>query len=210
MLELPECEGGSELWFVPVGGEILSAEHALSVVSQVSLWIDIAVEGDGRDPKLLRRIAELYAIEADIRGSPPERRLAERQNRSAPLVQAFGDWLREQRARVSPKSRLGEKLAYIARYWDGLQVFLADGRVEMDSNAVENLARPIALNRKSALFAGHDEGAAAWARIASLIQTAKLNRVEPYAWLKATLEAIAAGHPNSRIDDLLPFRPSSS
>ena len=114
------------------------------------------------------------------------------------------------RERGTRPGRLGEKLAYIARHWDGLQVFLADGRVEMDSNAVENLARPIALNRKNALFAGHDEGAGAWARIASLIETAKLNRVEPYAWLKATLEAIAAGHPNSRIDDLLPFRPSSS
>ena len=110
-----------------------------------------------------------------------------------------------ERARVSPKSRLGEKLGYIARHWDGLRLFLADGRVEMDSNSVENLARPIALTRKNALFAGHDEGAAAWGRIASLIQTAKLNGVEPYAWLKATLEAIAAGHPNSRIDDLLPW-----
>ena len=98
---------------------------------------EIAAEG-------LRRIAELYAIEADIRGSPPERRLAERQARSAPLVEAFGDWLRQQRARVSPKSRLGEKLAYVARHWDGLQLFLTDGRVEMDSNSVENLARPIA------------------------------------------------------------------
>ena len=159
---------------------------------------EIAAEG-------LRRIAELYAIEAEIRGSSAERRLAERQTRAAPLVDAFGDWLRQQRARVSPKSRLGEKLAYIARHWDGLRLFLADGRVEMDSNSVENLARPIALSRKNALFAGHDEGAAAWGRIASLIETAKLNRVEPYAWLKATLEAIAAGHPNSRIDDLLPW-----
>ena len=166
---------------------------------------EIAAEG-------LRRIAELYAIEAEIRTSPPERRLAERQARSAPLVLAFGDWLKQQRARVSPKSRLGEKLAYIARHWDGLRLFLADGRVEMDSNSVENLARPIALNRKNALFAGHDEGAAAWGRIASLIETAKLNGVEPYAWLKATLKAIAAGHPNSRIDELLPWnsKPPSS
>ncbi len=164
---------------------------------------EIAAEG-------LRRIAELYAIEADIRGSPPERRLSERQTRAAPLVEAFGDWLKQQRARVSPKSRLGEKLAYIARHWDGLRLFLADGRVEMDSNAVENLARPIALTRKNALFAGHDEGAVAWGRIASLTQTAKLNGVEPYAWLKATLEAIAAGHPNDRIDDLLPWNFVSS
>ena len=166
---------------------------------------EIAAEG-------LRRIAELYAIEAEVRGSPPERRLAERQARSAPLVQAFGDWLKQQRARVSPKSRLGEKLAYIARHWDGLQLFLTDGRVELDSDSVENLVRPIALSRKNALFAGHDEGAAAWGRIASLIETAKLNGVEPYAWLKATLEAIAAGRPNSRIDDLMPwnFKPPSS
>ncbi len=166
---------------------------------------EIAAEG-------LRRIAELYAIEAEIRGGAPEQRLAERQARSAPLVQAFGDWLKQQRARVSPKSRLGEKLAYITRHWDGLQLFLADGRVEMDSNSVENLARPIALNRKNALFAGHDEGAAAWARIASLIETAKLNGIEPYAWLKATLEAIANGHPNSCIDELMPwnFIPPSS
>ncbi len=152
------------------------------------------------------------AIEAEIRASTPERRIAERQARSVPLVQAFGDSLRQQRARVSPKSRLGEKLAYIARHWDGLRLFLADGRVEMDSNSVENLARPIALSRKNALFAGHDEGAAAWGRIASLIETAKLNRVVHYAWLKATLEAIATGHPNSRVDELLPwnFRPPSS
>jgi len=86
---------------------------------------------------------------AETHGNPPERRLAERQARSAPLVEAFGDWLKQQRARVSPKSRLGEKLAYIARHWDGLQLFLADGRIEMDGNSVENLARPIALNRKT-------------------------------------------------------------
>ena len=159
---------------------------------------EIAAEG-------LRRIAELYAIEAEIRGSSPERRLAERQARSALRVEAFGDCLEQQRARVSPKFRLGEKLAYIARHWDGLQLFLAYGRVEMDSNRVENLIRPVALNRKNALFADHDEGAAAWGRIASLIETAKLNGVNPHAWLRATLEAIAAGHPNSRLDELLPW-----
>ena len=84
-------------------------------------------------------------------------------------------------------------------------MFLADGRVEMDSNAVENRIRPLALTRKNALFAGHDEGAAAWGRIATLIETAKMNGVEPYAYLKATLEAIAAGHPASKIDELLPW-----
>ena len=120
--------------------------------------------------------------------------------------------MRPIRSRVSAKSRLGEKLGYIHRHWDGLQTFLTDGRVEIDSNGVENLIRPIALNRKNALFAGHDEGGIAWGRIASLIETAKINGVEPFAYLKATLQAIASRHPNDRLDDLLPwnFAPPSS
>ena len=160
----------------------------------------------------LQRIAAMYAIEKAIRGQPPEVRLEVRQARTAPLVEDFAVWLREQRARVSPKSRLGEKLAYIDNHWDGLQVFVTDGRVEMDNNVAENRIRPLALNRKNALFAGHDEGAAAWARIASLVETAKMNDVNPHAYLKATLEAIANGHPASEIDQLLPWAltPTSS
>ncbi|QEW20350.1 Transposase [Marinibacterium anthonyi] len=165
---------------------------------------EIAAEG-------LRRIAEFYRIEAEIRGMGPGQRLSARQARTAPLIAAFGTWLQEQRRRVSAKSRLGEKLAYIHNHWDGLQTFLTDGRIEIDSNSVENLVRPIALNRKNALFAGHDEGGRSWGRIASLIETAKINGVEPFAYLKATLEAIAAGHPQKRIDELLPwnFKPST-
>lgn len=165
---------------------------------------EIAAEG-------LRRIAELYRIEAEICGMGPGQRLLARQARTAPLVAAFGEWLQAQYRRVSIKSRLGEKLAYIHRHWDGLQTFLRDGRVEIDSNCVKNLIRPIALTRKNALFAGHDEGGRSWARIASLIATAKINGIEPFAYLKATLEAVAAGHPQARIDDLLPwnFKPSS-
>ena len=103
--------------------------------------VTIAAEG-------LRRIAEIYKIEADIRGCAPGQRLSARHARTAELVAAFGDWLQEQRLRVSAKSRLGEKLAYIHRHWDGLQTFLHGGRVEIDCNGVENLIRPIALNRK--------------------------------------------------------------
>lgn len=165
---------------------------------------EIAAEG-------LRRIAELYAVEKDIRGCAPGQRLSARQARSAPLVAAFGEWLQAQRLRVSAKSRLGEKLAYIHNHWDGLRTFLTDGRVEIDSNNVENLVRPIALNRKNALFAGHDEGGRTWGRIASLIETCKINGVEPFAYLKSTLEAIAAGHPQGRLDELLPwnYQPST-
>jgi len=165
---------------------------------------EIAAEG-------LRRIARIYAVEAEIRGINAGQRLSARQARSVPLVEDFGAWLQEQRLRVSAKSRLGEKLGYIHNHWNGLQTFLTDGRVEIDSNSVENLIRPIALNRKNALFAGHDEGGKAWGRIASLIETCKINGVEPFAYLKAILEAIAAGHPQNRIDDLLPwnFTPSN-
>jgi len=159
---------------------------------------EIAAEG-------LRRIAQLYKIEASVRGRSPEKRLAARQTQSAPLIADFRLWLTQQRSRISAKSRLGEKLGYIHRHWDGLQIFLTDGRVEMDTNPVENTIRPITLNRKNALFAGHDEGGRTWARMASLIETCKLNTVDPYAYLRETLTAIANGHPASRIDNLMPW-----
>ena len=153
----------------------------------------------------LRRIAALYAIEAEIRGRAPEERRAVRQARSKPLVEALGAWLRAQKERLSGAGKMGVAVRYILNGWGPLCVFLDDGRVEMDSNRVENLVRPHALTRKNALFAGHDEGAEGWARIASLIGTCRMNGVEPYGYLKAVLEAIAAGHPMARIDDLLPW-----
>ncbi|MYF88775.1 MAG: IS66 family transposase [Boseongicola sp. SB0676_bin_33] len=103
------------------------------------------------------------------------------------------------------RSRLGEKLAYFANHWDGLLVFLHDGRVEMDTNFVENRIRPLKLTKKNGLFAGHDEGTVSWARAATLIETCKMNGVEPYAWLRHVLERIATGHPMSRIHELLPW-----
>lgn len=96
-------------------------------------------------------------------------------------------------------------MGYIAKYWGGLELFLTDGRIELGNNAVERTIRPIALNRKNALFAGHDAGAENWAVIASLIETCKLNGVDPHAWLAVTLRAIVADHKQSRINDLLPW-----
>ena len=153
----------------------------------------------------LERIVQLYRIEDRIRGEKPATRQFVRWTESAPLVNAFGVWLDEQRSRVSRRSRLGEKLTYIANQWDRMLVFLYDGRVEMDSNFVENRIRPVKLTAKNALFAGHDEGARSWGRIGSLIETCKMNGVEPWAWLKSTLEKIAAGHPLSKIHELLPW-----
>lgn len=134
---------------------------------------EIAAEG-------LRRITELCAFEKDIRGCAPGQRLSARQARSAPFVAVFGEWLEAQRLRVSAMSLLGEKLDYIHNHWDGLQTFRTDGRVEIDSNNVENLVRPIALKRKNALFTEHDEGGSTLERIASLNEICKINSVEPF------------------------------
>jgi transposase len=157
----------------------------------------------------VKRIGELYRVEADIRGSDPAARLAARQERSAPIVADLEAWLAHNRARVAAKSPLGEAPKYIARYWEGLYLFLTDGRIELDNNTVERTIRPIALNRKNALFAGHHAGAENWALIASLIETCKLNAVDPHAWLASTLSAIAGGHMQSRIDELLPWNYAS-
>ena len=150
-------------------------------------------------------IRDLYAIEADIRGNDHATRLAAREEISAPILARLDDWLRHHRARASAKSPLGEALAYIVKYRDGLGRFLTDGRIEIDNNTVERTIRPIALNRKNALFAGHDAGADNWGVIASLIETCKMNGVDPHAWLACTLKAIVSGHKQSQIADLMPW-----
>src|SRR5690606_20913832 len=93
--------------------------------------------------------------------------------------------------------------------WEGLTRFLDDGRIELDSNTVERSIRPIALNRKNALFAGSDDGGEHWAVIASLIETAKLNGIDPQAWLTDTLSKLAAGHRNDRLGELMPWNYSA-
>lgn len=159
---------------------------------------------------ILTRIAALYAIEAEIRGKEASIRRSVRAERSRPLVAELEDFLRAQAARLSGRSDMGKAVAYLLNHWAGLTLFLDDGRIEMDTNLVENQIRPLTLTRKNALFAGHDEGGRSWSRLASLIATCKLNSVDPYAWMRATLEAIANGHPQSRIDELMPWAFKSS
>ena len=153
----------------------------------------------------LQRIAALYRIEADCRGCEPEKRRAVRQERSRPIVTELEPWLREKLALLSRKSKLAQAIRYGLSHWDGLVRFLDDGRVEIDSNTVERSIRPLALTRKNALFAGSDGGAESWAVIASLIETCKLNDVDPYAYLANTLTRIVGGHLASAIDELLPW-----
>ena len=155
--------------------------------------------------EVLERIAALYAIEKDIRGCVPDVRRASREAKSRPILDALEPWLREKLALISQKSKLAEAIRYALSRWNGLTLFVDDGRVEIDSNVVERAIRPIALNRKNALFAGSDGGAENWAIVASLIETCKLNGVDPQAWMADTLTKIVSGHLNSQIDDLLPW-----
>jgi hypothetical protein len=108
-------------------------------------------------------------------------------------------------ATVSGRSPIAEAMRYGTSHWQGLWRFLDDGRIEIDTNTAERTIRPIALSRKNALFAGSDEGGTNWAIIASLIETAKLNGVNPHAWLADTLTKLVNRWPQSRIDDLMPW-----
>ena len=153
----------------------------------------------------LERIGALYAIEKEIRGRSAEERRAVRQDRTRPLLADLEPWLREKLELISQKTKLAEAIRYALSRWEGLTRFLDDGRIEIDSNAVERSIRPIALNRKNALFAGSDGGGENWAIVASLIETCKLCGVDPQAYLADTLAKIVNGHLNRQIDDLLPW-----
>ena len=153
----------------------------------------------------LERIAALYAVEKDIRGRSADERRTVRRDNSRPIVDRLEMWLREKLDCVSQKSKLAEAIRYALSRWEGLCRFIEDGRIEINSNVVERSIRPIALNRKNALFAGSDGGGEHWAVVASLIETCKLCGVEPFAYLADVITRIVNGHPNSQIDDLLPW-----
>src|ERR671916_609228 len=156
--------------------------------------------------EVLRRIGELYAIEAEIRGRPPDERRTTRQERSKPIVDALHSWLTVQLDRVSGRSTLAEAIRYALRHWPGLVLFLGDGRLELDTNTIERALRPIALGRKNSLFAGSDGGARHWAIVASLVAPAKLNGVEPLAWLTDVLERMVSGRTKAHeLEQLLPW-----
>jgi transposase len=169
-------------------------------------FYDIAKRGPAPiADEVLRRIAELYAIEANIRGQTAEVRHAVRQVESRPRVEALKTWLESELARVSAKSVIAMAIRYGFNHWDGLVRFLEDGRIELDTNAVERTMRPISLSRKNALFAGHDEGAVNWACLATLVETCKLNGVDPQAYLTDVLTKLVNLWPAARLDELLPW-----
>ncbi|MXP65958.1 IS66 family transposase [Roseomonas sp. M0104] len=155
--------------------------------------------------EVLQRIAALYAIEAEIRGRPAPERLAMRQARSRSLVAELFTWLDAQLGRLPRSSPTAEAIRYALNHRKGLEQFLDDGCIETDTNIVERAIRPICLSRKNALFASGDNGGARWAAIASLVETCKLNGVDPQRYFTDLLTRLVNGWPNSRIDELMPW-----
>ena len=154
----------------------------------------------------MKRIAALYAIESGIRGEPAEERQRVRHEQSRPLVEATHVWLTDQLGRIPGSSGLAKAIRYALNHWNGLVLFLKDGRLELDTNTVERAIRPVTITRKNALFAGNDNGGRHWAIIATLVQSAKLNGVEPLAWLTDVLERIVSGRTKRHeLETLLPW-----
>ena len=152
----------------------------------------------------VRRIDQLFEIEHEINGLSAEERLRIRQERSAPLLSEFEAWLRTQRAALSRSANVVKPIDYMLNRWDGFSRFVEDGRICLTNNAAERALRGFALGRKAWLFAGSDSGAERAAVMVTLIMTARLNNIDPKAWLADVLARIA-DLPQSWLDELLPW-----
>jgi len=152
----------------------------------------------------VRRIDAIFAIEGEINGLPAEPRLAVRTARSAPLVTELESWMRSERARLSRHADVAKAMDYMLKRWAAFTRFLSDGRICLTNNAAERALRGIAIGRKNWLFAGSDRGGERAATMYTLIATAKLNNIDPQAWLADVLRRIA-DHPARRLNQLLPW-----
>ncbi len=170
-------------------------------------FVDVVkLTGSSEALSILARIAEIYRIEADLRGGNADTRLIVRRREAAPIMRELKAKLTELRDEVSPKSTLGKAVSYTLNHWGGLTAFLDDGRVEVDSNVVERSMKSVALTRKNALFVGSERGGKSFAVLASLVNTAKLNGVDPEAWLADVLERIISCNAKANeMESLLPW-----
>jgi transposase len=188
------------------------AKSGVPRLTEVACWAharrkiyDVHVEtGSPAAREALERIARLFAVEADIRGRSPPGRQEVRQRRSAPILADLKAFLDAALAKISGKSSLAGAIRYATSRWEALTRFVDDGRLEMTNNAAERAIRPLALGRKNYLFAGSDDGGRRAAIMYTLIETARLNGVDPEAWLVDVIGRIA-DHPINRVDELLPW-----
>jgi hypothetical protein len=153
----------------------------------------------------LVQIARIYDIEREWQDASGAQRLVARQNQTQPVIQRLHDWLLEHRAQVPDGSATAKAIDYSLRRWQALKRFLSDGQIPVDNNWVENQIRPVALGRRNWLFAGSLRAGQRAAAVMSLIQSARMNGHDPYAYLKDVLTRLPT-HKNSQIDELLPHR----
>jgi transposase len=193
-------------------GDLYDARRRPGPITEAACWSHgrrkfFVLADLGKSPLAIaavRRIDEIFAIEREINGTAAEQRLAVRQDRIRPLVGEFEGWMRAERARLSRHADIAKAMDYMLKRWPAFTRFLDDGRICLSNNAAERALRRIALGRRSWLFAGSDRGGERAAAIYTLIATAKLNGVDPQAWLADVLRRIA-DHPASRLDALLPW-----
>jgi transposase len=153
----------------------------------------------------LQRIGELYQIEAEITGQPAAMRLAARQNRALLLLDALRDWLTAQRRRLSSKNALTRAIQYALSRWEALTRYAGDGRLAIDNNVAERALRTIAITRKNFLFLGSEAGGERAAILYTVLETAKLNGLDPEAYLADVIGRMAKGHSINRLGELLPW-----
>jgi transposase len=153
----------------------------------------------------LRRIGQLYGIEAEITGRTAEQRLAARQEQAVPILDGLKLWFEAQQRRLSSKSTLSKAIQYALTRWDALTRYGADGRIGIDNNPAERSLRGIALTRKNFLFLGSEAGGERAAILYTVLESAKLNGLDPEAYLADVIDRMAKGHPINRLDELLPW-----
>jgi transposase len=193
-------------------GDLYDARRRPGPITEAACWSHgrrkfFVLADLGKSPlavEAVRRIDEIFAIERQINGTEAEQRLARRQDRIRPLIGELAGWMRAERARLSRHADIAKAMDYMLKRWPAFTRFLDDGRICLSNNAAERALRRIALGRRSWLFAGSDRGGERAAAIYTLIATAKLNGVDPQAWLADVLRRIA-DHPTSRLDELLPW-----
>lgn len=189
-----------------------NALYATGRINEAACWAHVRrkffeidkVQPDSFATDVLRAIASLYAVEKSVKGKPPDQRVVIRQARAGPVLETLKQQLQKTLSQVPRKFPLARAIQYALTRWDALSRYIDDGNIEIDNNPIEREIRPVALGRKNYLFAGSDAGGDRAAMMYSLINTAKLNGVEPEAYLTHVLSVIAE-HPVNRVEELLPW-----